>query len=56
MPKFEIKFRVTEVHEQSHTVSADSEHEAVHRAVSMFNQENKDLKDNCEVEVICNGE
>lgn len=56
MPKFKINFKVTEVHEQQHTVNANSEHEAIHQAVQMFKTENKDLKENCEVEVTCDGE
>lgn len=55
MPKFNINFKVTEVHEQAHTVTAETEEMAISQALSMFNRENKDLHEECTVEVTCNG-
>lgn len=56
MPKFRFTFNVTERSEQAHTVEAPDETTAAVRAINMFNKENKDLKDNCEVEMIQDGE
>lgn len=54
MPKFNIKFTVTETHEQNHTVNAETEELATHQAITMFNRENKDLHEQCVVEVTVN--
>lgn len=56
MPKFKINFTVTETHEQAHTINAETEEAAMQQAISMFNVENKDLQENCTVDVTCNGE
>ncbi len=56
MPKFKINFTVVETHEQAHTVNAETEEAAMQQALFMFNTENKDLHENCKVEMTCDGE